>query len=104
MRLIIILLSMTFFHSCQSVQTGMVCSELKKQQIKPVEMCDISFTFNRCRCRMFDMNKWAALTKPVDHDIGYCDGIAGFRLNDEAIEIRPKIKAMYRLKENLCAN
>jgi hypothetical protein len=102
MRLITILLLTTFLASCRSVQTQMVCNELRNQQIKPVEMCDISFKFNRCRCRMFDINSWNALSEAVDHPLNYCDGIAGFRLEDIATEIRPKIKAMYRLKGNLC--
>jgi hypothetical protein len=104
MKLIIILLLTTFLTSCRSVQTQMVCTELKKQEINPIEMCDVSIKFNRCRCRLFDLNSWTAKGEAVDHDLQHCDGIAGYRLNDIAVEVRPKIKAMYRLKENLCAN
>lgn len=102
MRVITIALLMISLVSCRSVERRMVCSELKKQEINPVELCDISFQFNRCRCRSFDMNHWLALDKPVDHPIEHCEGVAGFRLEQIAVEISPKIKAMTRLKENLC--
>lgn len=80
----------------------MICAELKKQEIKAIEMCDVSFQFERCRCRLFDLNAWEALSEADNRPIEYCEGIAGFKLEDIAVEVRPKIKAMYRLKENLC--
>lgn len=66
-------------------------------------MCDLSLTFKRCRCRLFNVNSWSAVGVAKDYPLSYCDGIAGFKLDpDIALEIRPKVKAMYRLKENLC--
>lgn len=82
----------------------MICSELKKQEIKPLELCDISFKFNRCRCRSYDLNTHRELSEAVNHPIEYCDKIAGFAVEDFAVEIGPKIKAMSRLKGNLCEN
>lgn len=38
----------------------------------------------------------------LDFPLKQCEGVAGFYIEDIAIEIRPKIKAMYRLKGNLC--
>lgn len=97
---IITLLSMISLASCR---TSFVCSELKKQEINHVEMCDISLTFERCRCRLFDVNSWNAVSPAQDYPLSYCDGIAGFKLDpDITLEIRPKVKAMHRLKENLC--
>lgn len=102
MRLITILLLTTFLGSCRSVQTSVICSEIRNQEINPVELCDISFQFLRCRCRQFDMNSWASTSEAVDYPLEHCDGMAGFKLDDMALEIRPKVKALYRLKENLC--
>lgn len=102
MRKIMILLSMISLTSCRSVERRLICAELKKQEIDPVEMCDINIKFDRCRCRMFDMNSWNALSEPINHPLSYCDGMAGYKLNDISLEIRPKVKAMYRLKANLC--
>lgn len=105
-----ILLLMIFLTSCRSVEQRVVCSELRKQEILPTEMCDIKIELDafdnlveaRCRCRQFDMNSWTALTEPVNQPLSYCNNIAGYRLEAIALDIRPKVKAMYRLKENLC--
>lgn len=102
LKIITALLMMFLINSCNSVQTRAVCRELRKNEILPVEMCDMSFKFKRCRCRNFDVNAWKELSEPIDHPLEHCDGIAGFRLEEIALEMRPKIKAMYRLKENLC--
>jgi hypothetical protein len=51
---------------------------------------------------MFDLNTWTTLGEATNHPLDYCDGISGYRITDEAEEIRPKVKAMSRLKENLC--
>jgi len=62
MRLAITLLSTIFFlNSCRSFERQVICKEIDLYQIKPVPMCDISFQFNRCRCRCFDYNKWETL-------------------------------------------
>jgi hypothetical protein len=102
MRLITIALSMIFLASCQSVERRAVCSELRKQEIKTIEMCDISIKFDRCRCRSFNLNSWTELSEPVNHPLAYCDKMVGFKADAAALEVRPKVKAMYRLKENLC--
>lgn len=102
MRLIGIALLMILIPSCTSVETRAVCSELKHQEIKPVEKCTISFKFQKCRCQMFNMNNWTSIGAAEDHPLEYCEDISGFRLTDTATEIRPKVKAMARLKDNLC--
>lgn len=88
--------------SCGTLQTKIVCAQLERHEIKPVKACDISFKFNRCRCRDFDFNKWEALSAPVDLPLEACEGISGFYLTDAAVEIRPQIKALSNLKDNLC--
>ena len=101
-KLLTIVLLTTFLVSCRSIERRMICSELDNYQIKPIEMCDINIKFYRCRCRQFDFNSWEALSEPINHPLEYCDKLVGFNINDIAVEIKPKIKAMYRLKENLC--
>lgn len=74
----------------------------KTPMIKEVEMCDIRFDDNpRCRCRMVDLNTLKATTEPINRDIYYCDGFAGFSLEDIAEEIIPKTKAKIRFCEDL---
>jgi hypothetical protein len=102
MKVITILLLTISLVSCRSIERQMICKELKNQEIKPVTLCDISFQFNRCRCRTFNFNKWQALDAPVNLPIEACEGMAGFKLEEIATEISPKIKAMGRLKDNLC--
>lgn len=99
---ILLMLFLVAANSCTSVERSAICSEIHNQEIAPIEMCDINFKFARCRCRQFDINKWVELSKPENHPLEYCDKISGFRLDAAAVEIGPKIKAMSRLKENLC--
>lgn len=101
-KILTILLLTTFLASCRSIERRMICSELRKHEIAPIEMCDINIKFDRCRCRSFDFNSWEALSEPVNHPLEYCDKLTGFKLDVAAVEVKPKIKAMYRLKENLC--
>lgn len=102
MKRITILLLMSSLTSCRSFERQVICQQIAEHQIKPVQLCDISFQFNRCRCRNFDFNSWTALDKPVDHPLEYCEGIAGFPLETIASDIRPNVKALYTLKGNLC--
>jgi predicted alpha/beta superfamily hydrolase len=102
MRLIMIALLMIFSGSCQTVNQKVVCSQIRKHEIPVVKMCDISFKFNRCRCRNFDLNSWNAVGEAENLPLEQCEGVAGFFVEDIAVKIRPNIKAMYRLKENLC--
>lgn len=67
-----------------------------------VKKCQLSFKFNRCRCFDFDLNKWEMIGEAVNLPIEECEGIDGFYPEDEVLKIRPNIKAMSRLKENLC--
>ncbi len=120
-------LLMTFLVSCQSsYSTKLTCSRINAHQVKPHPMGDISFKFNRCRQRCFDMNSWSDLPlktckefdgftpkkikredgttyEAVDFPLEACEGIAGFFLNpDIALDIRPNVKALHELKENIC--
>lgn len=92
-----------FLVSCQSTyQTKLTCAQIKRHQIPSVEFCDISFEFNRCRCRQFDMNNWEAVGTAQDFPIEYCEGVAGPKLPDIAVDVRPRVKALAQIRRNLC--
>lgn len=88
--------------SCRSFERQLICGQIQEHQIKPHELCDISFQFNRCRCREFDFNTWEALSEPENRPLEYCEGIAGFHVKDIATDIRPNVKALDEIKNNLC--
>ena len=117
MRNLIMMLLMTLCLSarCTSVNTNLVCAQIKKHEIAPVVNCDISFVHKRCRCRCFDYNAWERLdlkeckefdgmtgNRSVDFTLETCDGMSGFDLDDAALKLRPNIKALHALKGNLC--
>ena len=94
MRLITMMLLMTFFVSCNSFQI----------------LCDTSFVNSRCRCRCIstktlketdkinckkDWDKYFFGTPedhPIDYNIHMCEGISGFRIEEVAKDIIPDIK------------
>lgn len=113
LRTTMMLLTILCLSGCRSVNTRLVCAQLETHKIKPVQACDVSFKFNRCRCRCFDFNSWEKLpwekcgvqeegSNAIDYELEKCEGISGFYLDVAAVDIRPNIKAMHRLKENLC--
>ena len=87
MKIMMILLTI-FLVSCQA------------PVIKDVVMCDVSFTKDRCRCRVVNLNTLEAISEAVNYDITHCEEIAGFYLNDIAQEIKPKVKAKIRFCES----
>lgn len=111
MKAIIMMLLMTFLVGCK---TKIICRQIKSAIIRPLPLCDISFQFNRCRCSCFDINKFQSVNdnactwpdgnefKSGDYPIKTCEGVSGFFNEDWAIEVRPKIKKLARLKEDYC--
>lgn len=117
LRLIMMLLmTLCLSAKCTSVNTRIVCAQIASHQIVPVMSCDISFKYDRCRCRCFDFNSWEALElnkcpefpgkivskAAIDYPIETCEGVVGFFLEDAALKIRPEIKALHAIKGNLC--
>lgn len=127
-KLIMILTWTIFLSSCKS---QIVCSQIKSATIAPVPLCDISITFNRCRCRCMDVNKWDTLPlsecadlplhegavsyqdpwakklnmsreEAINYPLSFCDGFAGFHFSAIASEIRPKVKQLNVIKEDNC--
>lgn len=125
--------------SCKSFETRLICEQIELYKIEPIKSCDISFQFDRCRCRCFDFNKWQALDakfcpefnnevilnivrftddkgirvakavatkterfQAVDYPIEHCEGLSGYNIKDAAIKVRPNVKALNEVKEQLC--
>lgn len=126
MRMLMIVLPMMFLilgaSSCSTTQK-IVCREVRDNEIKPLPLCDISFQFNRCRCRCFKFSTWESLplneckdlegveeagypvtNGAVNFPLKYCENLSGFSLDDMANEVRPKIKGLNNLKNDYCTN
>jgi len=110
-KVIIKLLIIFYLSSCK---TKIICPQVKANFIKPIPICDISLQFNRCRCRCFNPNTWSEIKdsfcswhhnepfKKGDYPIDYCEGIAGFYIEDIALEVKPKVKNLARIKSDYC--
>ncbi len=101
-KIITMLLMISFLNGCRSVERRITCAQITKHQVPINEFCDISFRFDRCRCRQFDMNTWEPITEPQDFPLEYCEGVAGYRLDDIARDVRPNVKALAELRRNMC--
>jgi hypothetical protein len=81
-------------------------------KIKPRVSCDVSFQFDRCRCRCFDISKVKAVDSKLcgvdwnsdvkDFPLQSCEGIAGFYLEDIAIHIKPEALELKQCVEDTC--
>lgn len=91
-----------------------VCAQVKSYEMKPLVLCDVSFQFNRCRCRCFDPNTWQSLPlnqckefegaqgDAIRYAINHCEGLVGFFDVDIATEIKPKVNALNGVKKDYC--
>lgn len=107
---ITLLLTVFFLNGCK---TKIICGEIKASKIKPLVLCDLSVSLNRCRCRCFDFNKWDTIAdnkctwkngvfKSGDYPLYTCDKISGFFLDDMATEVKPKVRKLAKIKADLC--
>ena len=117
-KLITIILSTIFLTSCKNQK--LICKEIDNAKVNPVIMYDVSFVFNRCRARCFDVNEWKTLpisncprliddtedltAESVNYEIEKCEGVAGFAIEDIAREIRPNVKRLSDLNKDVCNN
>ena len=114
---IMILLLTIFLSSCNmlsGVKKKIICKELKRNEIKPMIMCDLAFKpKKRCRCRCFDVGRFELAndawcdTDDVRFETGNypvetCAKLSGFYLKDWAVELAPKIKRANKIKNNIC--
>ena len=124
MKLSIIVMSMIFLVSCSSckrAQQRLVCAQVKQAIVKPLPFYDVSFKFNRCRARCFDISNWQDapanscpelagmnITKDakgrevVDFPIEHCEGVAGPVAEDWAREVKPKMRHLIRMRGTYC--
>jgi len=112
-HLMILLVMIFLIHSCG----------YSKYNFKPLLLCDVSFKFNRCRCRCYDLNLGVTLAPAACLDIvsiqslgitegatawnqpiEFCEKFAGFNMEDWAIEIQPKAKAKADWIKSNCKN
>jgi len=106
-RILIIILSTLFLISCK---TKIICAQVRKNKIDHVPICDISFQFDRCRCRCFNLNDWDTVRDEKcgddfvggDFPVEVCEGIAGFYPSVMALELKPKIKDLARIRGDYC--
>lgn len=94
----IIMMALILCSSCVTKQ--LVCSRIP--EFKLVELCDISFKYNRCRCRMIDFQTQEAVTDAANYPIERCDGGIVYHVDDYAIEIQPKLIKLDDLHKELC--
>lgn len=83
-------------------------------QIRPQVACDISFQFDRCRCRCLDIVKIKSLdpslcdlnwdSKTKDFDIETCEGITGFYIDDIIKYIKPEANKSLQCYEDTCSS
>jgi len=127
LKTMIVLWMIFTLSACQTTyEQRLICKQIVQHQIPPTRLCDISFKYDRCRCRCFDYNSWDALSlnqcptldknigavklitenknkvEVIDFELEYCDGIGGSFNTDQVTNVRPNVKALYRIKENLC--
>lgn len=122
MKIVIIALLMTFLISCKNQK--LICNEIRDNRIDNVVMYDVSFVFDRCRARCFDVNEWKTIDavkcpsmpagepvqtlingqyiNSIDLPLEDCEGVAGFKIDPIAREIRPKLKRLNEMYNALC--
>ena len=78
--------------------------------IRPQIMCDVSFQFDRCRCRCYDVmniktteDKFCGETfQSGNYPIESCEGVSGFKLEQWANPIIPFMKEGKRWINDRC--
>ena len=96
-----------------SCKTKLVCSQVRSAEVKALPLCDISLQFNQCFCRCFDLNKWREVSdnsckwkygdfKNGSYPLKTCEGLSGFFIEDMALEVKPKIKKLSKIKSDYC--
>ena len=71
-------------------------------EIAVLERCTTSIQFNKCRCHLYDFNKFKRVGDAYDMELSYCDDITGFHAEDWLQEITPKGKALRRWIRQNC--
>jgi len=109
-KMLMTMLLMIYTTSCTSVNTNIVCSQLRKSDIKAMPWHDISIKFDRCRVRCLDIDSFKQVPdgecgddfRSGNFPLEKCEGVAGFKQVNWAREAKPKIKKRRNLYGNLC--
>ena len=64
--------------------------------IAPQERCVVSFTFNKCRCHMYDLMKGEMVGEAYDEYLNHCDDIIGFHAKTWLEDITPWLNELER--------
>lgn len=109
-NIILLLIPLLISSKCARVDVALTCKQIRSAKINSLPTCDTSFKFNRCRVRCFNLTDYRTVPdwecgqdfKSGDYPLEYCEGCAGFYVDDWPIEVRPKIKKLKNLYRNLC--
>lgn len=104
MKLLIVFFAISFLSGCE-----------KCWKVQPRQSCDVSFQFNRCRCRCLSLKNDLQTVDPKlcgldwktdvkDFPIEHCEGVAGFFLEDIAKHIRPEALETKQCFEDSCGD
>lgn len=102
MKMVTMMLLMISLVACRSFERALVCNEVEENKLGELLMCHYSVKFDKCKCKMMDLDNFAEITNLVEYPLDYCDGLAGFKVDTWSEEIGPKLKALSRLKEERC--
>jgi len=100
---LVTLLMIFFLSACEtSYQRKLACAQIKKHQIPHGEFCRVDLENMECQCKLFDTNNWDPLSELYIEELQYCHGITGHRDEFIATSVRPNVKALARIRRNLC--
>lgn len=91
-----------FFVSCQSAERGTLCKAVRDYTPEVTEACTFSPKHNTCYCSEFDFDSWKIKGEIRREPLDHCEGYFGFNMKENTKEIRPKMEALKRLKEDSC--
>ena len=82
-----------FISSCKSTQLGVK------------ELCTYSYQFDTCICRQYDLKNLKSVSESFEYEVEYCDDVTGFKAQQWASDLIPKLKyakRKYRDLERRC--
>lgn len=110
MRIMMLLIPLLISAKCARTDVKLTCKQIRAAKIKSLPLCDVSFQYNRCRCRCFNLTEYKRVEdaqcgedfESGDYDLEQCEGLAGFIAEEWPREVEPKIKKLQNLYGNLC--
>ena len=102
MKTVIMMLLMISLVGCRSFERALVCNEVEENKLGEMLMCHYSVKFDKCKCKMINLDNYTEITSLTEYPLSYCDGLAGFKTESWGEDIGPKLRALSRLKEERC--